>query len=344
LLRWGVGLEVVPFATGHLDAGAALLAVRQRRDRCREPDLPARFEETATARALLEEIVDWSAASGVVALRRGRPVGYLVGAPLLTPQASRQSFFLPSRAGYVPFAGHAVDADEDATEVYGALYAALSAGWVARGYLSHHVQVAVADRAALEAWHALGFGDELVTALRDTSPLHGGSVAADVRRAVPEDLEVVTRLVLALYRHHTGPPVYLPYSPEAEAHEREHQRRLLADPACSHWIARRDGRALGMVSLQPPSPLTPPMIVPPACIYLLDAYVDPAARGTGLGAALLAEGLDWARAAGHRHCLLQHHAANLVARRFWHQAGFRPIKRRLCRRIDERMAPDRRDG
>jgi GNAT superfamily N-acetyltransferase len=338
LLLPSVDLEVMPLADEYLDAAARLLADRHRRDRLPEPDLPARFEEHGAARALLKELTAWPVTTGMIAFRGQRPVGFLLGGSLLTPPASRHAFFLPARSGYVPFAGHAVAADEGPHEIYGALYGALSADWVARDDLCHYVQIAAADRAALAAWHALGFGDDLVTALRDTGPLPWTARDAEIRRATPDDLDVVTRLVLALYRYHAEPPMYLPYLREAEAHQREHERRLLGDPACSHWLAYRAGHALGVLSFQPPSPRTPPMIVPAECVYLLDGYLDPAARGTGLGVALLARGLEWACAAGYRRCLLHFHAANVVARRFWLDCGFRPVKHRLSRRIDERVA------
>jgi GNAT superfamily N-acetyltransferase len=330
----------MPFADGYLDAAASLLAERHRQDRLQEPDLPARFEEPGPARALLKELLAWPVARGVIAFQGHRPIGFLVGGSLLTPPETRHAFFLPTRSGYVPFAGQAVASDKDASEIFAALYAALSADWVARGHFCHYVQVAAGNRAALEAWHALGFGDDLVTALRDTGPLPWPARDAEIRRATPDDLDVVTQLVLDLYRYHAEPPIYLPYLHEAEAHQREHERRLLGDPACAHLLAYRAGRVLGLLSFQPPSPRTPPMIVPADCIYLLDGYLDPAARGTGLGVALLARGLDWARAAGYRRCLLHFHAANVVARRFWLDCGFRAVKYRLSRRIDERVARD----
>jgi hypothetical protein len=99
-----VGVEVMPFADEHLDVAAGLLAERHRRDRVREPDLPARFEEPGAARALLKELLAWPVARGVIARRGQRPVGFLLGGALLTPPKSRHAFFLPARSGYAPFA------------------------------------------------------------------------------------------------------------------------------------------------------------------------------------------------------------------------------------------------
>jgi GNAT superfamily N-acetyltransferase len=83
--------------------------------------------------------------------------------------------------------------------------------------------------------------------------------------------------------------------------------------------------------------LTPPLVVPARTVYLLDGYTTPESRGTGVATALLAEAMRWARSAGHEHCLLHYVPANPVARRFWLGSGFRPVKYRLSRRIDERV-------
>src|SRR5215207_748059 len=69
-----MALEVVPFADGHLDAAAALLAARHRRDRRRAPALPERFEEPAAVRSVLESVLVREDAVGVVALRGSRLV------------------------------------------------------------------------------------------------------------------------------------------------------------------------------------------------------------------------------------------------------------------------------
>lgn len=51
-------------------------------------------------------------------------------------------------------------------------------------------------------------------------------------------------------------------------------------------------------------------------------YLDPAARGHGLGARLVAECVAFARAAGYRELMLWTHAVLLPARRLYADAGF----------------------
>jgi putative acetyltransferase len=166
----------------------------------------------------------------------------------------------------------------------------------------------------------------------------GEVASAELRRAGPEDLDTVARLAFALHRHHSAPPMYLPYLPETEFDVRRHHENLLADPAAVHWLAYRDGRVLGMHCLQPPPAFISPMLIPEASTYLLQGYTDPEARGIGLGSTLLSRSMVWAREHGHAHCLLHFLPSNRLAVRFWLGRGFRSLERRLHRQIDPRVA------
>jgi hypothetical protein len=111
-------LALRPFADEHVEAAGALLAARHRRQRATEPLLPARFEDVATASAAVEAVWRKESAAGTVALRDGRLVGYLVGAP-------RDDALWGANA-WVELAGHAAER----SEVVRDLYAALAAGWL----------------------------------------------------------------------------------------------------------------------------------------------------------------------------------------------------------------------
>lgn len=58
--------------------------------------------------------------------------------------------------------------------------------------------------------------------------------------------------------------------------------------------------------------------------HLQALYLAPAHRGTGLGAALLAETLDRSRADGARRLTVDTHRANRRAQAFYTRHGFRP--------------------
>ena len=331
-----MSLAVEPFGAAHVADAAALLAARHRSDRAQEPDLPAYGEDPGAAAAIVAAIA--RSTPGVVALRAGRLVGYLLGSTILPVPATRGALYLDPRSALVGYAGHAVDPADDPSAIYRALYAALSPAWVDAGYYVHYVAVPASDRAARDAWFSLGFGHDATLALRDTTASEAGAPDVDVRRGTAADLDDVVAMALGLYEHHASAPIYLPYLAEVEPDERNAQAQALADPECAHWIARRAGRAIGMYVLQPPPPWLSVLLRPERSTYLLHGYTEAAARGGGVGRALLGRSLAWAREAGHGHCLLHFLAANVSGARFWLAAGFRPVELRLRRAVDGRIA------
>jgi len=332
-----MALTVQPFTAEHVDAGAALLAGRHRADRAHEPRLPAAFEEVAPARRVVEGTFAYPGTRGVVAIRDGRPVGFMLGSTILPPPATRGSLFLHPRSAFVSYGGHAVE-PADAEAIYRALYAALSPAWVAAGHFAHYVAVPASDTVICAAWFSLGFGRDVTAALRGTEPPAEGAADVDIRRAGPADLDTVVAMALGLYHHHAGPPMYLPFLAEIEPDERAEKARALADPECPHWLAFRAGRATGMHAFEPPPDWMSPLVKPEGSTYLLHGFTDGGARGTGVGRALLRRSLAGAREAGHAHCLLHFLSSNLSAARFWLGNGFRPVELRLRRDVDDRIA------
>ena len=85
------------------------------------------------------------------------------------------------------------------------------------------------------------------------------------------------------------------------------------------WIAEIDGRHAGHIFLvrHPEQPGT-------AKLRLL--YVDPAARGMGLGVRLVDECIRFARAAGYKKIILWTQSMLLAAHRIYQAAGFRLVR------------------
>lgn len=320
--------EILAFQKEHREAAAELLAARHRRDRQREPDLPARYENAAETRSLLETWLG-EAATGVAALRNSRLVGFLL---------SIFDFPYQTRDVLVPSSGHAVE-PEDGYETYRQMYAAISPDWLANGYFMHHIVLPAGDQQALEAWFSLGFGQEGAFGIRDTSPVATPGVAHDIEihEAGQEDIGNIVEMVENMWRYHAEAPIFRPHLPEGRERSRARHEELLANPEAVHFIAYCAQRPVGMQAFGPPNPRAA-ILTPDHCIDIAAAYTEPDQRGVGVATALLDQGFAWARERGMERCLSLWYTANLLGARFWLGHGFRPVMYRLTRRIDDRIA------
>lgn len=334
-----MALNVAPFQEEHLDGAALLLAQRHTRDRSLEPALPAAFASPEVTRPLLEQQLREAGASGVAALRDGALVGFLLATPVLPGPRQFVASVFPPRSMAIPYHGHALAQEEDPA-LTRELYGALAEGWVRRGFFDHFVSVPATASGLRDAWDSLGFGRDSACAIRAVDePVKGAKRAApvEVRQVDPEAFEAIKELSRALAEHHVRAPVFAPLLEEPLEHGFEFTRGLLADPANAHFLAYRDGEAVGMCTFMGPGFLSP-LQTPQGCVYLFQGIVHQEARGMGVGSALLSRSMVWAREQGYAWCALHFATANLSGARFWLGNGFRPIEYRLHRRIDERVA------
>ncbi|AUG80203.1 GNAT family acetyltransferase [Kitasatospora sp. MMS16-BH015] len=100
--------------------------------------------------------------------------------------------------------------------------------------------------------------------------------------------------------------------------DREALARLLACDSNTLLTARLDGTVVGALTLVL-SPLPSGLRA-----RVEDVVVDTAARGHGIGAALLDQALKLARAAGARTVDLTSHPTRQAANRLYERAGFQP--------------------
>jgi ribosomal protein S18 acetylase RimI-like enzyme len=212
------------------------------------------------------------------------------------------------------------------------------------------------DRAGLEAWFALSFGQEQCHALRPLGeeasegvgdPLPGGPPeGVRVRRATAGDRDAMVEEMAPLLRDHlAGPPIWGAALPEHLRPMREGFAEMLTDDTVHVWLAEHTGpagggtgRVLGYQAYYPASPSDDNLLIPERAVLLEVAATRPEARGRGVGRALTRAGLADAAAGGYTVCIADWRTTNLEAQRFWPRLGFRPAVYRLTRQVDSRIA------
>ena len=334
-----MNITITPFDTNrHSEEALVLLAERHRRDRAREPLLPATYDDAEACRPLFAPLFEQAGWYGVAARSGGEMVGYAIMTPQHFSATHLLANFFPPRGVSLAYAAHATKAGM-AYDVYREMYAALAEHFVDAGFFDHAVNVAAADTEAREAWESLGFGRTITCAVRDVSPTErAASAALKVHQAAEEDADVIFDLNEELTLHHARSPIFNPYLHESDQASHDFQRNLLKSPdANAHWIGYLDGRAVGMNTFMPPLFLSQ-MTVPEKTIYLFQGIVTRDVRAGGVGTAILSRAVAWAREQGYAHIALHFASANISGAKFWQSSGFRPIEHGMRRRIDERIA------
>ena len=316
------GIDVIPFDQSHVPDAGRLLAARHRRHRQVEPLLPARYEEPAEAQDAVAAAFAADKASGAVAIRGGRMVGYLLGAP--KPRG-------PWGANvWVESAGHAVEDAEDARD----LYAVAATRWVDEGATAHYVLVPAHDDALVGAWFRLAFGHQHTHAIREL-PTTPPPVPARilVRPAVRADIPVLARLDLELPQHQGLAPTFsagevLTYEAMLKEWEEDFD-----DARCANFVAEHEGQVIGSAVGCPleMSSTHEALASPDNAGFLGFAAVFAAARGMGAGRALNDAVMEWSRTRHHACCVTDWRATNLLSSRTWPALGYRPTFLRLHR-------------
>jgi ribosomal protein S18 acetylase RimI-like enzyme len=320
----GVGLDVVPFTTEHIGAAGHLLAARHAHDRLAEPLLSPRFEAPAMARVEIERAWSDAGASGAAALRDGRLVGYLVGAP-------RDSAVWGENV-WVDAAGQAVEDPETVRD----LYAAAAAGWFEQGRNRHYVLVPASDP-LVDAWFQLGFGQQQAHGAREVSVLPDVALpeGVEIREPRAGDIEELLEVDLVLPRHNRSSPVFSARPlPTAEALWTEWQSTLDGDVE-TVLIGCVAGRPVACWSFcdVDRSCHHQGLTRPDRACYLSFAATLPEARGLGVGTALTEAAVSAAAEQGYATMVTDWRVTNLLASRFWPRRGFRTSFLRLYRSI-----------
>jgi ribosomal protein S18 acetylase RimI-like enzyme len=322
-------LEIIPFADGHADGAARLVADRQRHLRIEQPALPQRWTDVDEARSRLDALRADDAVSGVAAMDGDRLAGFLIGEIRLDPPWDR--------AAWVELAGHAVDPTQP--DVARDLLAAWSAQLVSEmGVFRYLVHVPAVDRAAMEAWSQMNFGQMHCGAIRSTDAADLGEPdpAIVVRAAGPGDEPIMGNASELIWREQLSAPSWSPMLPERIESNRNDwiEELTLGDPV---WIAE-DAATHEPLGVAISYALDADLDIPDKNMKLASTATFPAARRRGVGRAMLRQVLTEAASRGAGWCVTDWRPSSLLASRAWTALGFERTRVRMERNLDPRVA------
>jgi GNAT superfamily N-acetyltransferase len=304
-------LEILLFTDEHLDPAASLLAARHERHRAAEPLLP----DVSDFRSQVERELRREGAAGAVAMRGGRAIGYVVGAPAGDGRAE------------VGLAGHATEEPEVARD----LYAHLAQAWSDAGLTRHAVYVPASDAELIDAWFRLAFGLQFCFAVQEVTPRPPVDSDVVIRRGRPRDLEMSAAFERSLWEHQVLSPSFSGMAIPPLANFVDDWGDTWSNPSFAHFVAERDGRPVGqaLTYVRPTGDLR----IPDGAVDLAQVETLPEERGTGVGRAMWAHVMNWSHEQGYRAMTTDWRSVNLLASRFWTHRGFRPTFLRLYRSI-----------
>lgn len=310
--------EIVPFTDNHLEDAARLVSRRYQALLLSEPLLPSKYAQTNQLLPLLQDAC--AAGPAVAALRGSRLVGFIAGYLLQD--------FLGQPAAFSPELCNAADLD-DSLRLYTDMYSRLSAEWAGQGYRCHLVSLPANDQAGIQGWHWLGFGMIAADGVRSLESVPQPDAGADIRRADVQDAPVIMALDRALNAYLGGPPIFYP---QGESRDLAFYTGWLSDPQNAFWLAYQGDEPAAYMGFGPASADSCMVIVDEGTCSIPGAYTTPYARGRGVGAALLNQGLAWARQQGYQRSHVDFETANPLGRRFW-KRFYNPVCLTLLRRI-----------
>jgi GNAT superfamily N-acetyltransferase len=321
-----VSIQIEPLTAEHLEAAAGMVAERYRAARAEIPMLPAAYVAAGAVAPRLQ--VHIGHVPGVVALDAGRPVGFIMSL-LVSNRAERMA--------YVPDFAHGAETGRK-YELYRLMYAEIADQWLANGCFMHGITLYPQEQAASASWFSVGFGLTVMDALRvvkSPGDIDGQSRPTDLelRRASPEDVDLVTALEYGLVRHLSSSPAFLPLVLE------ERRRSLedwIADQRHALWIVVREDEAVAHMRFEPSEQLVLPTSTEKT-VAITGAFTRKDSRGVGIGTTLLQTGLHWAHTLGYTHCSVDFESANLAGSAFWLR-HFAAVTHSLVRRVDSRLA------
>lgn len=305
-----MSLKIEPFSNRHLRDAALLAADRYQGLQAVVPSLPAQYGDVSRLLPMLVDLKE--SASGVVALESDDLVGFLLSFTI--------DDFRGRRTALSPEWANAAVSGRSG-RVYEAMVATAAEHWYADSATSFLPVLFADDHEAADTLFRLGFGMLAMDAMRDLSPPQGSCADVRITRAMVDDLEPMMALSTGLVKHLQAAPVFLL---QYELPDRDQLANHLQDEALCYFLAWQDDQPVAFMKIGPATQDASTIIRDEGTASITGAYSLPDVRGQGMGTALLARCIDWAREAGYIRCGVDFEPTNVEANRFWRR-HFQPV-------------------
>ncbi|WP_134684067.1 GNAT family N-acetyltransferase [Brevibacillus migulae] len=326
------GVEIVPFAANMLDEASILLAKQHQKNRKSAPLLPIAYEEPAKAALVLETVWKSAGSMGAAAFHKQKMIGFLIGNVAINSIRGRHAWIHP--------AGAVLDTEAD-PELFRDLYAVVGEIWVKNGIFDHYALLPGNGHTHFDPWLQAGFSYEQTHALMDLEHIkpdvYRQNPKLSIRRAQPEDREILRSFSTLIALAHAGRPVWGVALPEDLPELRDGYAEILDDSSFHTWIAFLGDTPVGMQAYRELREEQPSLLLPARTIRLTVGSTIEEARGRGVSTTLLAAGLQFAIGQGYRYCETDWRATHLLSSRYWPKQGFQPVAHRLVRKVDPRI-------
>lgn len=310
-------MKIVALASEHVESAAELLA-----------DLHVAVGTGAPASTLAERDVARRAVvsaidsgPGVAALQGSAVVGYMV-APLPNVPGPGGSRLRPAH--------HAARPDQ-ARLAYRQMYEAIARQLVAAGCTYHSLPIATSWPEALNTFFELEFGVDQIKGSVAIAKVPDAPPRADsVRAAAGSDLDGLLQLAIELQKFHSRAPMFQAALLDVPGIRQALIGAIASDDA-TVLVATEGDRIVAMMQAEPDGGYAD-------AAQIGMNIVTETARSAGLGTAMLDVLLRWAADRGYSHCTVGWTSSNPTSDAFYRSRGFTPLRNRLHRRIDPRVA------
>ena len=305
-------VTITRFSPEHTDRAVTLFLTEFARLRSRVPAVPDTMAHPGTVTNRLDHL--FSRCPGVVALRQGRPIGYL---GWFTIDDFRHT---GRRAAYCPAWGHAT-IQRDREQIYHLLHQAACEQWTNAGCQTHTITLLAHDKHAAQSFFFNAFGVTVIDAIRPIGTVNRvPDAGATIRKATLADLDTLATLESEHRRHYPRSPILMP----GQDLDPDTIRSGLADTVDSTWLAADDDRAIGFLRFEPSVKGASDIVASPTTAAISRAFVRPAHRCRGVATALLNTALSEYAQAGFTRCSVDFESFNPEARAFWLRS-FTPV-------------------